>query len=114
MALEIAVSIADQHDAGFASLGIDLPSAYIKVVAIIWHYQPEKDANGNTTKGEITFTTGIWASKAARDMSASPLGTKPYVLRNPNFSSDLLAQCYEAMKNEGNFFMLDLSKATNV
>ena len=114
MAFQIAISTEDQHDAGFAPIGIDLPAAYIKVIGIMWHFQPEKNADGKPTKGEITFTSGIWASKAARDMSASPLGSKPYVLRNPDFSGDLLSQCYEVMKQEGNFFSLDLNSAASV
>lgn len=114
MALQIAIPIANQHDSGFAPLGIDLPVAYLKITMIMWHFQPEKDESGNSTKGEITFNVGLWASKDARNMGASPLGNQRYVLKSPSMTTDLLAQCYVATKAFGTFANLNLTQAQDV
>ena len=114
MAFQIAIPIANQHDAGMVSLGIDLPAAYLKITAIVWHFQPEKDTSGNAIKGEASFTVGLWASKVARDANAGTLGSQTYVLLNPDLTKDLLAQCYVSVKQEGKFATLAFADAQDV
>jgi hypothetical protein len=114
MAFEIAIPTAKQHDAGFAPLGIDLPAAYLKITMVMWHFQPEQDESGAATKGEITFNLGLWASKEARGMSAAPLGNQRYVLKFPDMTKDLIAQCYAAAKEFGSFSNLSLTQAKDV
>lgn len=114
MALQISIPKADQHDAGFAPIGVDLPEAYIKIIGFSWHFQPEVDADGNAVNGEISIRTGIWPSKAARDTDADPIGRQAYVLRNPDTTNDVVSQGYAAIKAHGKFADLDLSTAIDV
>jgi len=111
MAFEIAIPVGKQHDAGMVTLGIDLPAAYLKITAIVWHFQPEQNESGDAVKGEASFTVGLWASKAARDTGAGTLGSQTYVLRNPDLTKDLLAQCYAVLKDEGKFATLEFADA---
>ena len=114
MALQVSIPQAEQHDAGIPQVGVDLPAAYIKVVSMIWHYQPEINENDEAVNGEITFSACLWASNSARTANANYLGEKRYVLRAPDLSTDLLAQCYSAMKSDRYFYGVDLSAATDV
>lgn len=114
MAIEIQIPVDKQHDAGMKTLGIDLPAAYLKICAIVWHYQPEKDENNNSIKGEISINVGLFANEQAREMSAGLLASQNYVLKNPDLTKDLLAQCYAAVKQVGVFSGLDLTQAKDV
>lgn len=114
MALQVNIPEAEQHDAGITQVGVDLPAAYIKVVSLIWHYQPERGSNNEALNGEITFTACLWASKSARDNNANYIGERRYVLHSPDLSSDLLQQCYLAMKEDGSFYDVDLTSAVDV
>lgn len=111
MALEIEIKKEDQHDAGFAPLGVDLPAAYIKPIKIIWHYQPEAYSDGVQTKGEAQVTFGIWASKQARETNAAPLGERSYVMRQPDFGGNLILQSYSVIKQAGKFATISLANA---
>jgi len=114
MAIQISIASADQHDSGITPLGIDLPEAYIKLTALIWHYQPENKTANPPIEGEAHATFGLWASQNARNTGAAPLGETQYVVRNPSMTTDLRAQAYAVIKANGKFFNIDITKGTDV
>lgn len=114
MAIQISIPSAEQHDSGFTPLGIDLPGAYIKLTALIWHYQPENKTSTPPVTGEAQAIFAIWASENARNTGSAPLGQMQYVVSNPNMTTDLRAQAYLALKATGKFFNLDITTGTDV
>jgi hypothetical protein len=108
MALKIAISTAAQTGVGFKPMGFPLPEAYIKVTALLWDGVPPTIEVAKPTgeygappklTGTVRVTAGLWANKDARDTDAAPLGSQVYVIHNPDFAQDLLAQAYGVIKS---------------
>lgn len=123
MALKISISSAEQTGANFTPLGVDLPDAYVKITALVWNHQTDfqvvadesiiDQALPAKSTGMIIIHAALWPNADARKESAAPLGSQAYVMYQPDFDKDILAQAYDVVKNAGFICGVSLEKAVN-